>query len=207
VNLVGTMVATVLFFALFALYAAWILLVTTRPQRFLWPLLPWGRGRLVAVHPSHVDALRTLDEPAGYRRSARGTVVGQRVGMVLAPVVGPSLGEFGGTAVLEPISGRRAVLILHSWLGVVHHRAVFEARITDDGWGARVRARVVMRVTPVLIVGVCGAISALLDGHGVAIFLGGPFLISACVSLLRLRRRIHWAHQEIARALALPRAA
>jgi len=201
------MVATVVFFTLLALYPARIFLVTITPERFLGPFVPWGRGRLVAVHPSRMDTLRAMQGPAGYRRSGRGTAVGRRVSVVLAPVPGPSLGEFGGTAVLEPLSGRRALLVMRSWLGVVHHRAVFVARVTDDGGGARVQARVVTRVTPVFIIGVCGALSTLLDGHQLAMFLGGPFLISAGVSLLRLRRCIHWAHEELARALALPRTA
>jgi hypothetical protein len=199
------MVPTVVFFTLFALYPAWILLVTITPERCLGPLVPWGGGRLVAVHPSHLDALRGTEGPAGYRRSARGTVVGHRVRMVLASVRGPALGEFGGTVVLEPLSERRALLVMRSWLGVVHHRAVFVAEVTDDGGGARVRARVVTRLAPALVVGFCGALSALLDGHLLAMLLGGPFLISACVSLLRLWRCLHWAREEIARALEIPR--
>jgi hypothetical protein len=191
------------FFTLLAVYPVGILLVTNAPQRRLWPSVPWGRGRSVAVHPSRMDALRVPGVPAGYRRWSQGTVVGHELRTVVACVEGPALGEFGGTAVLEALAERRALLVTRSWLGVVHHRAVFVAHVTDDGGAARVRARVVVRGTPCLVVAFFGFLSVH-DLHGIAMVLGVPLLAGACLSLLRLRRCIRWAHEEIARTLAQP---
>jgi hypothetical protein len=66
-----------------------------------------------------------------------------------------------------------------------------------------VRARVVVRATPFLIVAFFGFL-CVHDLHRIAMVLGAPLLAGTCLSLLRLRRCIRWAHEEIARTLAQP---